>query len=206
VSARRVRFRRPRPSLRSVRDQQRVELTRVFLRAIEGQGVSSAEAFATVYDALRDQARAAMQEMERSHSLQPTDLAHAAFLKLARQDRGWPGRERFLATSSRAMRSILVDHAKRRSRLKRTATGTKADLDKIHALLVAFDERVTDILAVDDALSRLQVRHPRAAQVVELRFFGGLEVVEIASSMKIPVRTVERDWEFAKAWLHARLA
>lgn len=165
--------------------------------------IATGDEFALVYDLLRAQARSAMDELAPNHTLQPTDLANAAFLKLIRRKPEWGDQGHFLALAAHAMRSILVDHARTRACHKRSPTGEKVELS---SLLVSFDERAMDVLAVDEALDRLAKEDSRAARVVELQFFGGLKLPAIAQLMKIPLRTVELDWRFAKAWLHTELS
>lgn len=183
--------------------QLRNEVTLLLQRMGEGDEGAATDVFAAIYDALRAQARAAMRSQPRNHTLQPTALANEAFLKLVQQDVDWTSRAHFLGVAAKAMRSILVDHAKTKSRRKRKATGRQVQLD---GLVIAFEDRSFELLALDEALVRLAARHERAARVVELRFFGGLEFREVAHLIGMPIRTIERDWVFARAWLHAELS
>ncbi len=163
----------------------------------------SGQLFTTLYDTLRAQARAAMRGQPRSHTLQPTALVNEVFIKLANQGAEWHSRAHFLSVAARAMRAILVDHARNKTRQKRKAAGRRVELD---GLLVAFEERSLRLLELDAALGRLAELDDRAARIVELRFFGGLAGPDIAEVMGVPLRTVERDWMYARAWLHAELS
>ena len=150
------------------------------------------------YDHLLDLAEAWMRRERPGHTLQPTALVHEAFLRLA--DAGAVGlddRTRFQALAAVAMRRVLVDHARRRSRAKRGGGWRRIALDG----LAASDSEGADLLALDDALTALGAEHERAARVVELRFFGGLGVEQAAALLGCSPRTVELDWQFARAWL-----
>jgi RNA polymerase sigma factor (TIGR02999 family) len=161
------------------------------------------ELFASLYETLRGLARIAMRPQSSAHTLQPTALVNEAFLKLMRRRKGWTSRAHFLSTAAVAMRCILVDHARTRSRIKRHARGHRISLD---AAMLSFKRRQIDVLALDDALRRLAEHDPRAARVVELRCFGGLPVRDVSEILDVPVRTVERDWHWARIWLHAELS
>ncbi len=156
-----------------------------------------------VYDQLRRVARYHLQGERRDHTLQSTALVHEAYLRFV--DHGQPlqfqNRAHFLAISSRLMREILVDHARKRSAAKRDY-GCKLTLDKALQLP---EEPDYDLLALDDALQELARMDPRQAQIVELRFFGGLSIDEVSAALDISPATVKRDWTTARAWLHREL-
>ena len=136
--------------------------------------------------------------------LATTALVHEVYLRLVRHDGGsWQSRAHFYAFASRAIRTILVDHA-RRANAKRRGGGAVPVEFQDH--LVSGDEAVDEVLAVNEALERLAERHPRMAKVVELRFFGGLVVEEVAKVLDTSVRTVEREWTRARAYLLEELA
>jgi RNA polymerase sigma factor (TIGR02999 family) len=167
--------------------------------------------FEAVYEELRALAAAWLQREPRGaavHTLQPTALVHEAYLKLIDQHRAtWKDRAHFMAVASEAIRRILVDHARKRHADKR---GGAADsgwqrLTIDQAGLLA-DRPPPDLLALDDALARLAAMHARQAEVVKLKFFGGLSGDEIAEALKIDRATVVRDWSAARAWLLAELA
>lgn len=135
------------------------------------------------------------------HTLQPTALVNEACMKLSGAAKiDWRNRAHFLAVAARAMRQILVDHARRYGRGKRT--GESLPIDRA---LVFSEERSPEFLALDEALDRLARAYPRAAEVVQARFFGGLNNEEIAEVLNISTNTVMRDWNFARAWLRREL-
>lgn len=157
-----------------------------------------------LYEELRRIAAGYLRGENVGHTLQPTALVHEAFLRLSSQQVAWQDRTHFLAIAATTMRRILVDHARRRSAVKRDG-----------GILVTLDDSAEDInrgnkamnlLALDDALLRLAELDPRTARVVELRFFGGLSVEECASSLGISPASVKRDWSFARAWLGRELS
>jgi RNA polymerase sigma factor (TIGR02999 family) len=152
-----------------------------------------------VYEELRAIAAAQLRGERREHTLQPTALVHEAYLRLAEQRRRhWKERRQFFAVAARLMRQILVDHARARGAAKRG--GGEATRIEVTGVDVAAPE-VFDVLPLDDALTRLAALQPRLAKVVELRFFGGLEVEETAELLACSPRTVKRDWALARAWL-----
>lgn len=162
------------------------------------------EALSAVYDELRKLANAHLAGDQGGQSLQPTDLVHEVYLRLARdRNMRWNGRGHFFGAAARAMRRILVERARRRKARKRGGDYR----------LVTFDDDVSprglsadELLALHDALERLEAEHPRRAQIVLLRCFAGLTVNQIADDLEVNPRTVERDWRFAKAWLGLALA
>ena len=153
---------------------------------------------AAVLDDLHRIAQAAMRRESDGHTLQPTELVDEAFVRLVGQ-RGvsWQNRAQFFAVAARTIRRILVDHARHRRRQKRDH-GLRVTLDES---ISEVPERSIDLLALDDALERLDAAAPRQARVVELRFFGGLEIEEAAHALGVSPATVKRDWTFARAFL-----
>jgi RNA polymerase sigma-70 factor (ECF subfamily) len=138
------------------------------------------------------------------HTLQPTALVHEAYLKLIDQSCAhWQDRAHFFAVAAQALRRILVDHARRHVAAKRGGPHTKLQLNE--GLIAAYEQTV-DLLALDDALSRLAEQDGQRARVVELRFFGGLTVDEAATVLDVSARTVERQWRYARAWLYRELS
>ncbi|MCL4867315.1 MAG: sigma-70 family RNA polymerase sigma factor [Gemmatimonadales bacterium] len=151
-----------------------------------------------VYDELRTIARHHMRGERHDHTLVPTALVHEAYLSLYSRDAAtYADRSHFLSAASRAMRHILVDHARSRRAGKRDG-GVRITLDE--AMAVGTPPEL-DLLELDDALVQLEAAEPRWARVVELRFFAGLELPEIAALLEVSTATVKRDWQFAKAWL-----
>jgi RNA polymerase sigma factor (TIGR02999 family) len=158
-----------------------------------------------VYDELRRLAGYYMRDERRGHTLQPTAVVHEAYLRLAGQDWAeWQDRAHFIGVAARQMRRILVDHARQHVAAKRGGTPVKVDLD---AHPNGFSEsKSAEILSVDEALARLRKLDSRQAEVVELRYFGGLTVEETASHLGVSTRTVKRDWSVGVLWLRAELA
>lgn len=161
------------------------------------------EVMSHTYDELRRVASRYLQQERREHTLQPTALVHEVYLQLAGAPIGtWETRAQFVATTTHIMRHILIDHARRRLAEKRGG-GQVISLELIADIS---GEEDREVLQVDEALEQLKIEYPRAAQVVELRFFGGLSLEECAhvigaNGTEISLRTAERDWKFAKAWL-----
>jgi RNA polymerase sigma factor (TIGR02999 family) len=156
-----------------------------------------------VYDELRRLARRYLRSERRDHSLQTTALVNEAYLRLVDHTRmEWQDRAHFFAVSAQVMRRILVDHARRRN-VKRGRGLRRVSLEE--ATMIG-SERPTDLAALDDALMLLAERDPRKAQVVEMRFFGGLSVEESAEVLGVSPVTVMRDWRTAKAWLYRELS
>jgi RNA polymerase sigma factor (TIGR02999 family) len=160
--------------------------------------------FGEVYDELRAAAARLLAREQAAGTLQPTALVHEAWLKLEGSDGRWRDRGHFVALAARAMRQVLVDHARRRDAAKRG--GGQA--------LVTLEEEVSggrgldaeELLALDAALERLGALDPRLRQVVELRYFGGLGDEEIGAVLGVTGRTAQRDWARARAWLHRELS
>ena len=160
---------------------------------------------AALYDELRDLARAHLRRERTGHTLSTTALVNEAYLRLAGQT-GLAGadRQRFFAAASGAMRRVLVDHARRRSRAKRGGGEVPASLDDAEPFLS--DAEADELLALDDALERLEVVNPRGTAVVQHRFFAGLSLSETAEVLGISVKTVQREWLAARAWLRKEVA
>ncbi len=156
-----------------------------------------------VYDELRGLAASFLQAERRDHTLDATSLVHEAYVKLANQrTAGWADRTEFLAVASKVMRRILVDHARSHRAAKRGGGVAKTPLDEA---VDGFEERAGDLIALDDALQNLAKVDARKARVVELRFFGGLSLEEVTRVLGVSLRTVERDWTMAKAWLRCEV-
>lgn len=157
-----------------------------------------------LYDELRRIARGRLRRERVDHTLQPTEIVHEAFLKLAPNQRvDWRGRSHFFAVASRAMRQVLIDHAVRRGAAKRGGGAASVTLDDQAA---ASQRPLDEIIELERALSLLEAVDERQARVVECRYFGGLSIEETAEALGLSEATVSRDWTFARAWLHDRLA
>jgi len=156
-----------------------------------------------VYRELRALARRQIRGERPGHSVQPSDLVNEAFLRLVHQQRaGWRHRSQFLAIAATIMRRILVDHARRRRYQKRGGAPVKISLGSVPLISPA---RPDELVALDDALQRLQRQDERKSAVVELRYFGGLTTDEIAEHLGVSAITVKRDWALAKAWLYREM-
>jgi RNA polymerase sigma factor (TIGR02999 family) len=181
------------------------EVTRLLDRLSKGEQAAADELLPLIYAQLHDLASHCMAGGRPGDTLQPTALVHEAYLRLLPGPGAhWRDHEHFLALAAKAMRSVLIDHARRRGAQRRGDGGQPLPLEE--ALLLAFEGRATDLLALEEALARLSVVSERASRVVELRFFGGLGTEEIARSLDVTPRTVERDWQTARIWLHQELS
>jgi RNA polymerase sigma factor (TIGR02999 family) len=179
------------------------DVTRLLADLSAGKEHALDDLMPLVYRELRRQAAGYLRRERQNHTLQPTALVNEAFLKLVEQrDVRWQNRAHFFGVAAQAMRRILVDHARTHGRVKRGGPAPKVTLDDA---LIAVESRSIDLLALDEALERLSALDERQARVVELRFFGGLNVEETAEVLKISPATVKREWSMAKAWLHAEL-
>jgi RNA polymerase sigma factor (TIGR02999 family) len=165
----------------------------------QGNQAAGDQLFPILYGELRRQAGRYMRRERRCHTLQPSGLVNEAYLRLAGSpDLDWHDRAHFFAIASRVMRQVLVDHARRRKAAKRE--GCLVTLDDADAPAVPLD-----VLDLESALAELDALDPRQARVVELRFFGGLDVDETADVLGLSARTVKREWKTARAWLQRRL-
>jgi RNA polymerase sigma factor (TIGR02999 family) len=175
------------------------------LRALsDGDRAAAERLFPMVYEELRALAGSFMKRESAGHTLQPTAVVHEAYLKLIDQERAnWRDRAHFMAVAAQAIRRVLIDHARRRQAAKRGGDRCRLTLDEAIAPAAT---REVDFLAIDDALGRLAELHERQARVVELRFFGGLNIEEAAAVLGISRATVTDDWAVARAWLSRELA
>jgi RNA polymerase sigma factor (TIGR02999 family) len=179
------------------------EVTRLLDAWGQGDRAALEEVTRLVYQELRRLAHRYMAGQRADHTLQTTALVNEAYLRLANQDEPhFANRSHFLAVAAKAMRQILVDHAKATLRDKRGAGVKAVELDEA---AVFSPEPTREILDLNEALEKLAVLDSRKANVVELHYFGGLKQEEIADVLKISVVTVRRDWTFSKAWLYAEL-
>ena len=152
-----------------------------------------------VYDELRRMARSYMRKQPSGHTLQTTELIHEAYLKIsAGREKQWQNRAHFFGVAAKAMRHILVDYARAKSRGKRGGWQDRITLAENAAVSSG---RSAEIVALDDALNALAVLDERKVRVVEMKFFGGLTVEEISGVLKVSPETVKRDWSFAQTWL-----
>jgi RNA polymerase sigma factor (TIGR02999 family) len=157
-----------------------------------------------VYDELRKQAANYLRRERPGHTLQTTALIHEAYLRLVDQRNvHWQNRAHFFGIAAQLMRRILVDHARSRGRSKRGGSQIRVSLDEKLAFTRGRD---LDLVALDEALTRLAGLDPQQSRIVELRFFSGLSVEETAAVLGISPATVKRDWSVAKAWLHREIS
>jgi len=156
-----------------------------------------------VYDELRVIARSYLRQERSNHTLQPTGLVHEAYLRLINQQQvDWRNRAQFFGLAASMMRRILVNHAESKRAQKRGGGVENAQLDEV---AVVFDNDVVDLIALDEVLGRLEKLDKLKSDVVELKFFGGLTIDEIAEVTKTSTATVEREWAFARCWLYKAL-
>ena len=181
------------------------DVTQLLDAAAAGDPTAAADLLPLIYDELRKLAAARMVAEAPDHTLQPTALVHEAYLRLVGKDAGrpWNGRGHFFAAAAEAMRRILVESARRKSRLKHGGENERVDLDS--GCLVS-EAPSLDLLALDEALTKLAESEPAKADLVKLRFFAGLTMPQAASALNISLATAERHWTFAKSWLYAELS
>jgi RNA polymerase sigma factor (TIGR02999 family) len=170
-----------------------------------GETQAADELLPVVYDELRQLAAARLAREPAGQTLQATALVHEAYLRLASgaPADGWEGRGHFFAAAAEAMRRILVENARRKHALKRSEGGNRVDLPIDRLVTEAADD--DEILAVNDILDEFLELDPPAGQLVKLRFFVGMSMPEAAAALGVPLRTAERQWAYAKAWLYRRL-
>jgi RNA polymerase sigma factor (TIGR02999 family) len=181
-----------------------IQVTRLLDAWRQGDANAADELFALVYDELRALARRQLARLRPGQTLAPTALVHEAYLKFA--ERSAPAvvdRQHFLAVAARAMRLIVIDHSRRRRAQKRD-DGGGGDARSTDAA-ARTELTPIDLIAMNDALEQLEALDARQARVVEMRFFGGLELKEIAALLDTSERTVKRDWQRARAFLYATL-
>jgi RNA polymerase sigma factor (TIGR02999 family) len=177
-------------------------LTALFARLRIGDADALGDIMAVLYAELRALAARRMRAEARSHTLQPTALVHEAYLRLMRGPEIINDRQHFFALAARAMRHVLVDHARQKRSDKRGGDWRRVTLDGVPGL----DAADVDLLALDEALTRLAALDERAARVVELRFFGGYSDKEVCAILDQKLPTVRRDWVFARSFLKTHLA
>jgi RNA polymerase sigma factor (TIGR02999 family) len=158
---------------------------------------------AIVYDELRSLASGFFRDQKPGNTLQPTALVHEAYMKLVDQSIEWQSRNQFFVVAAKAMRSILVDHARAKCALKRGGEHKRVPLNDVDQTPAELDEPM--VLAIDDAMTRLARLDERKAKLVELRFFGGLTADEAADALGIARSTAAEEWRMARAWLYAQL-
>ncbi len=180
------------------------QITKLLVDWSEGNEFAQDQLFPLVYEELRQMARRYMRRQPSEHTLQTTELIHEAYLKLANQDeKAWQNRAHFFGVAAKAMRHILVDYARSKQSRKRGDWKSRVTLSEN---VIISTENSDEMVALDDALKQLSTLDERKSRVVELKFFGGLNIEEIAEVLKISDKTVKRDWRFARTWLLRQLA
>jgi len=178
-------------------------VTRVLKAAVDGDPRAAAELLPLVYQELRTLARARMKHVSPGHTLQATDLVHEAYMRiLGREDPGWDGRGHFFAAAAHAMRQILVEAARRKVAQKRGGGRRREDLDLVEP---AFAPPSEDVIAVHEAMQRLEAMDPLKGQIVNLLYFAGLNADEAGAALGTSPATVRREWRFIRAWLEREL-
>lgn len=191
-------------------EDREAEVTEIVTRLKDAGGPDQASAedlLPYVYDELRMLARRYLGRERPGHTLQPTALVHEAYIRLVDQSKmDWQGRTHFFAVGARVMRHLLIDHARGKGRAKRGGDRRKVTLADGLTPFGGLELDTEDLLALNEGLDRLAELDARQARVVELRFFGGLTVPEVALVLGVSKRTVEGDWAHARAWLKRELS
>ena len=179
------------------------EVTRLLIAYGQGDAQALDQLLPAVYSELHRIAMRQMRHERADHTLNATALVHEAYLKLTDQNRiSWQNRAHFFAIASRVMRQVLISYARKHNAEKR---GGGAPNTLLEGKEIALNDRADELLALDEALTRLGTFDERLAQVVEYRFFGGLTIEETATVLEVSTMTVKRDWNKAKAWLYREL-
>ena len=181
------------------------DVTRILIAIEQGDPQAAAELLPLVYDELRKLAAARMADEEPGQTLQATALVHEAYLRLvgATEPRGWDGRGHFFAAAAEAMRRILVDRARHKQTCKAGGGRSRLDLDDVAA--APEEGSGDDLIALDEALRRLEAMDPRKAELVKLRFFAGLTTEQAATALGVSTSTAEKDWAYARSWLRVAI-
>jgi RNA polymerase sigma factor (TIGR02999 family) len=181
------------------------EVTQILSRIETGDPSAAGQLLPILYDELKKLAAHRLAQEKPGQTLQATALVHEAYLRLVagQESEHWNGRGHFFAAAAEAMRRILVEQARRKKRVRHGGELRRVDIDS--ELQISEEEGDDDLLALDEAMQRLATEDRQAAEVVKLRYFGGLSIEETASVMGISVRTVNRHWTFARAWLFRQL-
>ncbi len=178
------------------------EATLLLVRINDGDSQAAADLLPLVYEQLRAIAGSQFRSEPANHTLQPTALVHEAYLKLVQGGDNWEGRAHFCAVAATAMRQILSNHARGKRAAKRGAQRVDLTVDNV---MTPSGSSVLDLVALDEALTKLEAMNQRYGRLVELRFFGGLTVEEIAKLEGVSSRTVKRDWRSVRAWMSREL-
>jgi RNA polymerase sigma factor (TIGR02999 family) len=181
------------------------DVTHILAAIEQGDSHAAEELLPIVYDELRKLAAAKLAQEKPGQTLQATALVHEAYLRLVdvTKMQPWDSRGHFFAAAAEAMRRILVENARRKKRLKHGGRGQRVDLDAVAAVEA---ERPDELFDLDEALQRLERADAAAAQLVKLRYFAGLTLAEAAQALRLSQRTAERNWTYARTWLHREIS
>ena len=180
------------------------EITRLLIAWNQGDQRARDELTPLIYDELRRLARGLLRHERPGHTLQPTALVHEAFLRLIDQSQvNWQNRAHFFGAAARLMRQILINHAEARRAAKRGGEAERVSLNDVDH---STPRQEIDLIALDEALQRLERLDPQQGRIVELRYFSGLTIEEIAEVIGVSPATVKRDWNLARAWLRRELS
>lgn len=180
------------------------QVTQLLIRWSDGDQTALDDLMPIVYDELRRMAKRFMNRQDSGHTMQTTELIHEAYLKLlGNEEKNWKNRSHFFGVAAQAMRHILVDHA--RSKHSQRRGGDKQKITLAENQFVT-NERADEIVALDDALTRLAELDERKSRVVEMKFFAGLNFEEIAEVLQMSIITIKRDWSFARNWLSKEIS
>jgi RNA polymerase sigma factor (TIGR02999 family) len=178
-------------------------VTRLLDAARDGDSQAADQLLPLVYEELRRLARSRLAKESPGQTLQATELVHEAFLRLVgTADPGWESRAHFFGAAARAMRQILIDRARRKAAQKYGGDQQRASADDSD---IVIQPPSVDLLALDEALGKLEARDPRKARIVELRYFAGFNEEETAEVLGVTSRTIQREWRFIRTWLHREL-
>lgn len=179
------------------------QITHLLSRSRAGDPLAAEELLPLVYDELRRLARARLSKEPAGQTLQPTALVHEAYLRLVGdEDPGWNSRGHFFAAAALAMRRILVEQARRKNRLKHGGEMRRVECE---AAEISVEAPADDLVAIDEALAKLEGDDPRKGQIVNLRYFAGLTEQEVAEVMGLSLSTIEREWRYCRRWLFTQL-
>ncbi len=180
------------------------DVTRIIEAVAAGKASATEDLLPVIYDDLRNVAAARLSRESSDHTLQPTALVHEVYMRLVGpHGDNWQNRAHFFGAASEAMRRILIDHAKKKKRRKRGRDFVRVTIDE---MMLADNTESDELLALNEALLELELLDAQKAELVKLRFFGGMKLGEAAEVLGIPRRTADRYWAYARAWLQRHIA